>query len=273
MRPLHALLDAMRTRRTDRIGLAQADRLVAGDQPGPHHRGLGDLLAAAAAPARAEELGGEQDAVAAFAAAQRRAAALKGKTRARVSRSVRTVVVTGAAGLALLVISGTAVAARTGSLPDGAQQHAHRLFSALGVPAPRTGPGATPASHPSGTPGPRPSASPSTIAAEIPLRWCRTFNATPGGPSADPSLHRRLAAAAGGAENIERYCARLTHSSAQSSAQSSTGPTSSTSPGSPTPSAASPEPSATIGKSRATPEARGEAPPAASPQPRTRAAG
>ncbi|WP_433377681.1 hypothetical protein ACQPZX_10295 [Actinoplanes sp. CA-142083] len=111
------------------------------------------------------------------------------------------------AGLALLSLTGTAVAARTGNLPQGAQQHAHRLFSALGVPAPRTGP-----------PRPVPSTTPTITA----LAWC---DAWPGGAhgSASPPRsrlsgedRRRLVAAAGGEEAVDRYCAELRRSASAS---------------------------------------------------------
>jgi hypothetical protein len=149
MRLIHALLDAMRIRRTRRIGLTEADRWVVGDRPGPDHQGLAELLSAARAPASADELAGEEAAVAAFAATHRRAASLERRSRVRMSRRATMAVVNSAAGLALIAVAGTAVAARTGNLPDGAQQHAHRLFSALGVPAPRTSP-----------PGPAPTSAP-----------------------------------------------------------------------------------------------------------------
>jgi hypothetical protein len=211
MRLLCALTDAMRTRRSDRIGPTQADQLVSGDRTHPQHRGLGDLLDAAKAPGTSRELAGEQAAVAAFSAAYNRAAAPKGKDRARVRRSARRVVVTITTSLALLALTGTAVTARAGSLPDHAQQHAHRLFSALGVPAPRTGP-TNPVSHPKPTARPSttpaPTSSPSSPAA-IPLGWCRKWQAQPSGKALDAESRRRLTDAAGGEEKIDEYCADL----------------------------------------------------------------
>ncbi len=129
-----AFLHATRIRRTHRIGQAEADRLVAGDLPGPPHAALRELLDAARAPATADELSGERAAVAAFTAHRRRAARAARRHRART----RTAIVAVTTGVAFLS-AGTAVAARTGNLPEEAQRHAHRLFSALGVPAPRTG--------------------------------------------------------------------------------------------------------------------------------------
>src|SRR4051812_13609623 len=109
MRTPRAFLHAMRTRRTHRIGHAEADQLVAGDHPG--HAPLQQLLDAACAPATPDELRGEKAAVAAFTAHRKSAARAARRTPART----RTAVVTITAGLALLSFTGTAVAARTGN--------------------------------------------------------------------------------------------------------------------------------------------------------------
>jgi hypothetical protein len=61
----------MRARTSSGIGQTEADRLVAGDPPGPTLRGLGVLLAAATVPSSLEELAGETAAVARFVAAYR----------------------------------------------------------------------------------------------------------------------------------------------------------------------------------------------------------
>jgi hypothetical protein len=172
----------MRLRRTHRIGPAEADRLAAGDHPGPTHAPLTKLLDAARAPATADELSGEKAAVAAFTEHRRRAA-----RAARHPARTRTAVATIAAGLALLSATGTAVAARTGNLPQEAQQHAHRLFSALGIPAPRTG-----------TPSPAPTV--------VVLSWC---DARRGPTPLNSENRRKLADAAGGENAIDRYCADL----------------------------------------------------------------
>jgi hypothetical protein len=237
MRPLHALTDAMRTRRSDRIGPTEADQLVAGDQPHPRHRGLGDLLDAAKAPGTSRELAGEQAAVAAFSAAYNRAAAPKGKDRARVRRSARRVVVTITTSLALLALTGTAVTARAGSLPEDAQQHAHRLFSALGVPAPRTGPTnpitrTKPSTRPSTTA--TPARTPSSPTA-VPLGWCQSWQTRPSGKPLDPETRRRLTEAAGGEEKIEKYCARLSAAPTPSGTPPTPPPPPTTSPSPPAP--------------------------------------
>jgi hypothetical protein len=109
-----------------------------------------------------------------------------------------------ATALALLTLGGTALAARTGTLPDDAQQHAHRLFSALGVPAPGTGPGDP---SPTRSPSPSPTTGAPAGPAVAELGWCADWQ--PGGPSLSSENHRRLRAAAGGEEHIPRYCDRL----------------------------------------------------------------
>jgi hypothetical protein len=269
MRLPRALTEAMRERRNHRIDLAEADRLIAGDQSGPGYEGLAELLAAARAPATAEELAGEQAAVAGYAevtAAHRSAAARKGTTEVRTRRTARTAIVNITAAVALLAAGGTAVAARTGQLPDRAQQGAHRLFSALGVPAPGTAPAATP--HPTGTntgrPRKQPSPSPDaptptahpapsvTAAVVVPPGWCTAWRAN---PSKDTGLTRKLAAAAGGAEKIAGLCATTATPS---------GPSGSASPAPSTSRSASASPSAPV---TASPSAPAHGKPSSHPTP------
>jgi hypothetical protein len=195
MRSLPALLHAMRTRRNQRIDLDEADRLSNGETPGPNQAGLGILLDALRAPATPGELSAEKATVAAFTAHRKRAA--------RAARtSTRSVLVPALAALALLTFGGTAFAARTGNLPDDAQQHAHRLFSALGVPAPRTGP-ATRHPTPVASAGPSPTSRPAVVE----LGWCADWQ--PGGPPLSNEDHQRLRAAAGSENRIPSYCDKL----------------------------------------------------------------
>lgn len=219
MRHLHAFLHAMRIRRIHRPG-PDADRLDAGDRPGATQPGLADLLDAARAPATQQELAGEKAAVAAFTAARRRAA----PRRTRLKQTARATAAEAVTALALLAVCGTAAVARTGNLPAEAQQHAHRLFSALGVPAPRTGPtqdtSPTPGSSRRTSPAPRPpgpaptpgashsgpAANPSVTPTSIPLGWCRAWQAA---PSHSAGWHRQLSEAAGGPDKIGQYCAGL----------------------------------------------------------------
>jgi hypothetical protein len=234
MRPLHALKNAMRTRRTRRIDLDEADRLAAGDPPGAANAGLGTLLDSLRAPATPGELAGEKTAVAAFTAHRKRAARAARRNHRTRTTPTRAIVLPLTTALALLLLGGTALAARTGNLPDGAQQHAHRLFSALGVPAPRTGP-----HHPS----PSPSASTSPTPDTVELGWCADWQ--PGGPSLSTENHRRLRAVAGSEARIPGYCDKLRSSAGPPSAR----PTSPT----PGPSTTTPTEAPTSGAPETTP--------------------
>lgn len=203
------------------MGLDEADRLVDGGVPDPGLRGLGVLLDAARAPASARELAGESAAVAGFVAARR--VTVPTETRrarrpARAALSAGTIALKVAAGAVVLATGGTALAAETGSLPDGAQQRAHRMFSSLGVPAPSPGPhpqrpgaGAGPSDgHLDGTPSPaRSSAAPGTVE---PLALCRAWaddRAEPRDKAMPPAARKALAAAAGGASRVTAYCTAL----------------------------------------------------------------
>ncbi|WP_433360694.1 hypothetical protein ACQPZX_27170 [Actinoplanes sp. CA-142083] len=209
----------MRTWRADRHGLDEADRLAAGGRAGPGSPGLDHLLAALRAPAASGERGGEQAAAAALAAERRRAAETT-RRRERMPASTRTIVVSIATALAVLGLAGTAVAAGTGHLPAGVQQRAHRLFSALGVPAPRTVPASPSPSAGKATTAPvkptsRPSPSPAATATiAVPaeqLAWCADWQeAAAGGHPMNGRDRRDLTAAAGGEDNVEQYCAGLT---------------------------------------------------------------
>ncbi|HEX5200536.1 MAG TPA: hypothetical protein VFW27_11415 [Actinoplanes sp.] len=221
----------MRTWRDHRHGLDEADRLAAGGRAGPGSPGLDHLLDALRAPAAPGERGGEHT-VAATLAAERRRAAKTTRRRGRTPASTRTIVVSTATALVVLGAAGTAVAAGTGHLPPVVQQRAHRLFSALGVPAPRTGPPSTAAS-PSTAPGKptvattRPSpASTATIA--VPARqlaWCVAWRKAAGGGHPMNGRDRRdLIAAAGGEERVERYCGALSGSPAATPAATTSAP-------------------------------------------------
>ncbi|MCY1138751.1 hypothetical protein OWR29_12145 [Actinoplanes sp. Pm04-4] len=212
MRSLHALLRALRTRRNRHH---ETDPIATTDHPG-----LADLLDAARAPATQAELAGEKETVAAFVAHRRRAA--RSSRRHRTKARIRAVLVPVTAGLALLILTATGVAARTGNLPQGAQQHAHRLFSALGVPAPRTGNPVTPSPAPSRS-GPRPTLD---VAA---LGWCQAWS---GGPSRTLSREdkRKLSAAAGGEKGIEKYCRDLHRSASAQPSAPTTPPSTSPAP-------------------------------------------
>jgi len=217
MRLTDALLRAMRTWRAGRAGQDEADRLVAGDRSSPGHSGLDHLLDALRAPGTSGELSGEREMAAALATERRRAALTtrpEERIRVRVPRTTRTTVVSIATGLAVLSVGGTAVAAGTGNLPAGLQQRAHRLFSALGIPAPRTGT-TTSTTAPTATPKPAPSATASRRgetppAPAAPSAWCSAWaTAAAGGKPMNGRDRRDLIAAAGGPDEITSYCATL----------------------------------------------------------------
>ncbi|MBB4742054.1 hypothetical protein BJY16_005513 [Actinoplanes octamycinicus] len=200
----------MRVRRTHPIDLDQTERWATGEQPGPDHQGLADLLAAAKAPATPGELAGRQAAMAAFTAVRDGAQASGEGHRVRTSRTRRALVVNLAAGVVLVAAGGTAVAARSGVLPDAAQERAHELFSGLGVPAPQTSssaPSPVPSSKPSRTtsvPSPAPATSPTAV---VPAGWCRAWAAAPRASNAP--WRRKLVEAAGSEAAIPAYCAAL----------------------------------------------------------------
>ncbi|MEV6850350.1 hypothetical protein [Actinoplanes sp. NPDC051411] len=235
----------MRKRRAGRLGLDEADRLLGGDRVGPRSPGLDHLLDALQAPATTGEMSGEQATVAALAAERRRAVLStrpEGSQRVPVSTSARTLVVSIVTGLALLGAGGTAVAARTGNLPANVQQHAHRLFSALGVPAPRTGPSepapapAGPSVTPTATGSPTPAAT-ITAGPRVQAAWCAAWRtAAEGGKPMNGRSRHDLIAVAGGQDNVARYCARLTASTPPATTTVPTAPGHASAPPHPTPS-------------------------------------
>jgi len=224
MRLWHALTDAMGTSRLRRIGSREAERLLTADPDSSAYPGLSHLLAAAAAPPRPDELSGLSRAVAAFEAAGRDDQPTVSAVRVRrvLARSVAVKV---AAGVAVVLFGGTAWAAETGNLPGRSQQHAHDLFSVLGVPArsaaptsappttpPANIPSPTPASTPIATPSPSVrSTAPGTTSPATP-GLCRSWLARQKNPKHKPinvQTLRKLAAAAGGEEHIAAFCTAL----------------------------------------------------------------
>ncbi|MFI5895075.1 hypothetical protein ACIA5D_33745 [Actinoplanes sp. NPDC051513] len=245
----------MRTWRAGRSGLDEADRLAAGGRAGPASPGLDHLLDALRAPATAGDRSAEQSVAAALAAERRRAAQTtrrRGGIRVHVPASTRTIVVSIATALAVLGVAGTAVAAGTGNLPSAVQQRAHRLFSALGVPAPGTGP-TSPAPQPAATSNPATpattasptaTATPTTVPAQQ-LAWCVAWREAVGGDHPMNGRDRRdLIAAAGGEDQVGRYCAGLTGAVSPTPAATTTAPGKSGShratPAHPTPHATTP---------------------------------
>jgi len=128
----------------------------------------------------------------------------------------RSVLVKAAAGVAMVLFGGTALAAETGSLPGGVQQHAYRAFSVLGVPPPGGAPAtsAAPAGAAPPSPAPtsgRPTATPKPAGAEA-SGLCRSWAARQKNPKKKPMKADALAtlnALAGGADQVAAFCAPL----------------------------------------------------------------
>lgn len=247
MNPWRALRDAMRVRRTPSIGPDDVDRLIAGEPTGPEHRGLAALLSAAKAPPSPGELAGERAAVADFVAAYREGQSTSlptGRHRARKPMPARAAAVKVAASVAVLVVSGSAVAAETGHLPATAQRYAHDLFASVGVPAPRrpartaepvvghstpaaTDPtGTTPPAHTSGAATPAsPSARPEPAVTETPKGadargLCEAWAAQrePQAKAMAAKSRQELVTLAGGEDRIPDFCAPLLDEEAAESA-------------------------------------------------------
>jgi hypothetical protein len=210
----------MSKRRVRRIGLHEADRLVAGARPDPDMEGLAGLLDAARAPTPGEDLAGERAAVAGFLAARQRAvptAPPRRPERERVRPLVRATAMKAALAIAVLAFGGTALAARTGSLPTAAQERAHDLLSGVGVPAPaqttrstQARPSATTSSAvPSKSPTPARTATPTPGGTAPAVELCRVWDAArqPPGKAVPAETRRALAAAAGGVPKIDDFCA------------------------------------------------------------------
>jgi hypothetical protein len=196
-----------------------------GDAP-PGYQRVSETLAAAAAPARPDELA-DTGAVAELAGIAARRRERRRATRAW-SRLGRLAALTAAA---LVALGG--VGAANGSLPGRAQAVAHDVLDSIGVTVPNSGharggfdrsapkersqAASTPAPGPTKAPRPAPASAPPTIATparpapktETILSWCRTYVAD--GHSAnrsppDSATVRQLAELAGGPDKIADYC-------------------------------------------------------------------
>jgi hypothetical protein len=174
------------------------------------------LLDVAAAPPSVEELAGERAAVARFVAAYRDAAPIPpASRRAPPSRSARMAIKV-AAGVPVLAVGGTAVAAETGNLPGSARQ----FLTGLGVPVPAAGsrPTASGTGHtlpsmrpaPAVTPAPPLRGATTTGPAEIgALDLCRSWDAArtnPHGKAVPAATRQALADLAGGEHRIAAFC-------------------------------------------------------------------
>ncbi|GLZ35093.1 hypothetical protein Lesp02_72800 [Lentzea sp. NBRC 105346] len=186
---------------TNRIGRRTAERLLRGlPRTGPDR--LDDLLAAAAAPARESELSGEGAAMAAFRSAQL-APATHPRRRSMIKIGLAKLLTAKAAAVAVVAAGGIAVAAAAGGLPgpdnDAPKpQHGNQVVE-------HTGNGEKPATKEKGN-GDNPSPSPSLKG------QCQAYTAGAGedhGKKRDNPSFAALAAAAGGEDKVDTFCADL----------------------------------------------------------------
>jgi hypothetical protein len=215
MRLWDALSHAMGTSRMRRIGSREAEQLLTADSDASAYPGLNHLLAAAAAPPRPDELTDLRAAVAAFEAAGRdeHPSVAAASVRRVFARSVAVKAV---AGVAVVLFGGTALAAETGNLPGRSQQHAHDLFSGLGVPPPSAEATSATPTTPSATPIPTPSSGGRTatpgLTSPATAGLCRSWVARQKNPKNKPikgEALRKLTAAAGGEGHIAAFCTAL----------------------------------------------------------------
>jgi hypothetical protein len=189
---------------------------------------LAALLASAAAPARADELAGEQAAMVAFRIAHR-APLTQPRRRSMISTTVAKILTAKAAAVAAAtVLSGVAVAAGTGHLPtqhqDGATARDTHASQAA-EPAESTHPTGKPSS--AGSSGDH-SATPSPSMVGL----CRAFTAGAGsnpGKALENPAFTALITAAGGKDKVTTFCtavlADAAHQAESSTTHSSGAPT------------------------------------------------
>jgi hypothetical protein len=204
----------------------------------PHYRRLTRLLVAMTAPAASEELAGEQQAMATFAAVMRSQTPTLVPRRTAVPRKVFTMKAAAAALVAVLSVGGVAAAA-TGLLPGQASPVADQASAAATAAAGQgvgaaarvdlggaAQAGATDAQGRESAVGPD-----ATAAARAGL--CRAWQAGQGGEHGrrmDAVAFQALAEAAGGADQIAAYCEDATAGSAGADNQGKASPPSVSAP-------------------------------------------
>jgi hypothetical protein len=181
----------------------------------PGDGGLARLLAAATASAAPEELAGEQQTMASFAAAMRSHRPTLSPRRTAVSRKVFTLKAAAAALVAVLSVGGVAAAA-TGLLAGQASPVAGRAAATTAADAAAHGLGEAAAANLAGTAQAgstdgrgRESAVGPDASAAARAGLCRAWQAGQGGDHGrrvDAVAFQALVAAAGGADNIAAYC-------------------------------------------------------------------
>ena len=198
------------------------DRLLAGqldpaDAP-PGYAAVAKLVAAATAPAATEELAGEPEAVARFAATARPRFPTRASTRRRAGRPRRLLTVKAAAAVLVAVLSIGGVAAATGVFPAPARPAADRGRDNPGRGATATtGPSDAATTTADGKAANRERGNGTATGPDAtgPAKdgLCRAWQAGQGGDHGkreDSSAFRALAAAAGGEDKIAAYCQTTT---------------------------------------------------------------
>jgi hypothetical protein len=194
-----------RSRRIDRRTAEQLLRNAPGRLPVAGRDRLSDLLAAAGAPARDQELAGEQAAMAAFRDARLATAPQRWRPR-MLKAALANLLAVKIAGVTVLAAGGIALAAAAGTLP-GQQREEPTMPAGTNVVS--TTSATTTAPKPKG-PEQKPdnSASPSPSLKGL----CQAYTAGAGsehGKSHDNPAFSALITAAGGAERVPGFCADL----------------------------------------------------------------
>jgi hypothetical protein len=194
----------MSTHGPRRLDRATAEHLLDGAGTGATsgHEALGRLLAAAAAPPRDGELGGELAAMAAFRAARLTPVPEPRRPSMMKMAMAKLLTVKAAAVLAVTAAGGAALATTTGAVPNPLSDKPN----GAAVSAAPSRPGGD--HPPSAAAGPDGGGSPSPSLHGL----CRAYAAKGGverGRSLDSSAFRVLVGAAGGKDRVEAYCARL----------------------------------------------------------------
>jgi hypothetical protein len=189
-------------------------RLDPGSTP-PHYRRLARVLAAMTAPAAPQELAGEQQAMATFAAEMQPHPPTHIPRRTAVPSKVFTMKAAAAALVAVLSLGGVAAAA-SGLLPDQASPVADQVPATTGAAAAAHGLGKAAAANlhesaqaRSADSQGRGSATGPDATAAARAGLCRAWQASQGGEHGrrmDAVAFQALVAAAGGADKVAAYC-------------------------------------------------------------------
>src|SRR5215211_1242013 len=185
----------------------------------PHYRRLARLLAAMTAPAAPQELAGERQAMASFAAAMRSHPPTLSPRRTAVPRKVLTIKAAAAALVAALSLGGVAAAA-SGLLPDQASPVADQAPATTGADAAAHGLGKAAAANLGGSANAgsadgqgRASATGPDVTRAARAGLCRAWQAGQGadhGRRMDAVAFQALVEAAGGADQVAAYCQDVT---------------------------------------------------------------